>query len=215
MKTVRHYVDISNAPIEPGDTIIVFDNDNAEVAYTLQIRSVKEIDEPPSREFVTLVTGTSDVEGKVRMGDIVPLTIDRYTPTKGQIIKAIDNDDVLTPRERNGQIVGNLIAFLNDRVDKNYQATYQETITFLQASGYFDPMHSYEVCKKRLNALQREFPDYIRVSGKYVSYTGKPFAIDSYEEKIVADPRQKRVQWGKFMQGLKLCFEALGYKIDK
>lgn len=214
MKAVRQYIDISNAPIGETDTLVIFDPDNAEISYTLSVKSVKEIDHPPSREIICLVVETSDIGGKVNVGDTVPITIERSTPTKGQIIKAIDNDTSLTPRERNGQILANLISFLNDRVEANYQATYKETISFLQNGGYFDPTHSYEVCKKRLTALQREFPDYIRVGGRYVTYTGKSFAIDSYQEKIIADPRQKRVQWGKFMQGLKLCFEALGYKID-
>jgi hypothetical protein len=210
----RNYIDLANVPITAGDILIILDDDNPEISLTIKVRNVEDKPEFSHRLVTGLVVAMSEKIDGVDVGKEIPLEISRHVPTRGILIKSVDADTTLSYIEKQETIISAIIDFLNQRVAQHYRATYNEIITFLTTAGYLDAQKPYEVNKRYLTQLCRQHEIYIRLSGKFLTYTGRPFTLGNPNEIVRQDPVQKRVKWGKLMQGLRLVFEALGYKID-
>lgn len=210
----REYTDISQTPIAKGDVVIVLDDDNPEIAYTLRISRVETDTERAVRRLTATVISVSETIEGVSPGQVIPVEISMSTPTRGIVMKNVDLSKDLTFIEQRESIVSALIEYLNTKPDQNYRSTYDTLIAFLQSGGYYDQTIPYDQCKKRLTQLLRDYDKYFRISGKYISYTGRPFASAQDVEIVRHDPRQKRVKFGKMMQGIRLILESLGYSID-
>jgi hypothetical protein len=210
----RTYTDISGAIIGKGDVIIVLDDENPEIAITLRVNTVEDDPDWDHRVLNCLIVSVSEPLPGVVVGNTLNFDMSKTTPTRGVHIKNVDLDVSLTYAEKQESIIAAIIEFLNTRLGQNYRATYRDVLTFLESGGYIDSSKSYEVNRKYLTNLFKQNDKYFNVTGKYVQYTGRPFVSNTLHPVGNQEAVTKRVRWGKFVQGARLIFESLGYRID-
>lgn len=210
----RNYVDISNVIIGRGDVLIILDDDHPEIAITLRVNTVEDNPDYDHRILNCLIVAVSEPTEGLVVGHTLNFDLPRTTPTRGVHIKNVDLDVNLSYLEKQESIIAAMIEFLNTRVGQNFRATYKDVLTFLESGGYIDPSKSYEVNRRYLTNLFKQNDKYFNVTGKYVQYTGRPFTSNRVHEIDKSETSIKRVKWGKLTQGLRLIFEALGYRID-
>ena len=210
----RTYTDISGAVITRGDVLIILDDDNPEIAITLRVNVVEDNPDWDHRILNCLIVAVSEPTQGLVVGNTLNFDMPKATPTRGVHIKNVDLDVSLSYMEKQESIIASMIEFLNTRVGQNFRATYKDVVTFLESGGYIDPSKPYEANRRYLTNLFKQNDKYFNITGKYVQYTGRPFLSNSVHEIQKPESAIKRVKWGKFTQGLRLIFEALGYRID-
>lgn len=145
-RIVTKYTDISNAPIEADDILVLW-NEKEEHEYVFRVVTV--IDDPSNatkRKLNLTLVDCTDPE-KTLMTDY-PITIDRNENVQGAIIKKNAAEEGLSNVDLERVLVIEIYKFLTKREAHNYGAKWKVVVQFLLMMKLLKPEQDYQVHKK-------------------------------------------------------------------
>jgi hypothetical protein len=206
-QTTERWSDISNAPIDPGDILKIF-NEASEVNRSFQIINIEDNADSTIRLIKARVIDTTDPNE--RIGVEVDFNLPRAQPILGALIRMDEKFERLTAIEANDLMAVELYKWLMSRASANYGATFKLCVEFLKGAGFVPPMEVYTVAQNRVRAMMRQRGELFRSSGGKIFGTGVDLQhqIKSGKDFGGGAIVIKRIKLNKLYMGIRLILES-------
>ena len=215
------YEDISTTNNKVGDEIISVD-ENVGQKYMFRILAIKQ-ESDTERVFQVEILSSTDKD--VNVGDTFVLAIPKHEPFMG-VVQSVPTGALYSDSTTYSDVdfelfvLSSLKDFLDSRVYNNYKASHKIVLEYMLTTNVF-VNRDKDKADKYLRNLYKKYNEWIRSSGGYV-FSLRP------SEKIngLADrqnrinnssnqpfhPEQVTIDLKKLYTGIRLVFEAFGFK---
>lgn len=206
MKIREQYKDISGAPINEGDFLIMV-NPTREERHKFYVEEVKE-ENDTVRIIRARVVESTDLTLKPGK-DVLPLRIDASVPALGVVIPKDVFTKGLTDKQVDDVIAIELRKWLDNK-PPHYKAKFAACVKFLQNTGFLETDADYrKVLRPRLARILKKNSDLFLSNGGIVYSTGKPIGGDTttgYTNNPMSNVRV--VDMTKLTMALRLILES-------
>jgi hypothetical protein len=205
-RTFGKWTDISGAPLEAGDVVIIYDQ-KSEDQHTFQINSVTELEDNVRAVKCTLLDSTNS---EYRIGTQVDLTFNPLNYVAGSLIKKDEAMSKMDALQINDVMVVELYKWLMSQPERNYRRKFSECVDYLVQLQLLPEDDDYKLQQKRLTAAIKMRTEYFRSTGGHISATGVEMKETSVRLNNINNSTKtiKRIKLNKLVAGIRLVLES-------
>jgi hypothetical protein len=206
-RTTESWSDISNAPLQAGDLLKIF-NEATEVKRTFQIHSVVSNEDGTSRRINATVIDTTDHNEQI--GSVVDFDLPRAQPILGSLIKTDEKFERLDIVQVNDLMAVELYKWLMSRSTSNFGAPFKACVQFLVTGGFLSADIDYKVAQNRLRAMIKQRGELFHSGGGRIFGTGIDLQSSTKQGMKLGQGivMVKRVKLSKLFMGFRLMIES-------
>lgn len=210
LNVVTQRTDISNTPIDVGDWVILYDDEN-EQQHKFEVLTVLNSRKENARDFKVMVLESTDK--RLKSGQILPsFGIVKDRVVWGSVRRYEDRTQRYTEYELN-EIAGiELRKFLDLRVKENYRARFKTCLVYLQQQSILpkctaQDKEQWKEVMTKLREIIKQREELLWSRGGWVGSTGRSFKQKN-TNPAGQGPVPRKIDFRMYMAAERLRFES-------